>query len=161
MSLRHCPPTETGFTMVELIVIMIIVSIMAVTVLPRMSFLGGFDAIGYADQIEAYLRYAQKSALAQRRNVRVVVSSDPSTAPLLCVAALAADSCPATCAVSNLSYPVTFRPASGVQLTGASSFCFDTMGRPSAVQSIAFKDSSGTLANTVVVAEETGYIHAN
>jgi MSHA pilin protein MshC len=155
------PAKETGFTMIELIVVMIIVGIMAVAVIPRMSLLGGFDAVGYADQIEAYLRYAQKSALAQRRNVRVVVSSDPSTAPLLCVAALATDACPASCAASNLSYPVTYRPASGVQLTGASSFCFDTMGRPSAVQSIAFKDSSGTLAKTVVVEAETGYIHAN
>jgi MSHA pilin protein MshC len=97
--------------MIELIVVMIIVGIMAVTVLPRMSLLGGFEAAGFRDQTVAILRYAQKSALAQRRAV-CVTTSDTRVEPLL-IATTATDD---TCATSTvLTLPFTARPGTGLQ----------------------------------------------
>lgn len=60
---------ERGFTLVELIVTMIVVGILAVAVIPRFADQSGFDARGFRDGTLSVLRYAQKSAVAQRRQV--------------------------------------------------------------------------------------------
>ena len=66
---------QRGFTIIELVVVIVILGIMAVVVLPRMDFLGVFEATGFRDQTVAILRFAQKTALAQRRAVCVTVGA--------------------------------------------------------------------------------------
>lgn len=150
-----------GFTLIELIVTMILIGIMAFVALPRLTGLGTFDARAYADQIEAQLRFAQKSALAQRRNVRVVLSNTLNTAPALCIAANAGDACPAACATPNMTFPGRFNDAKlAITVSGAGSFCFDTLGGADATQAILFKDESGTLIRTIAVEAVTGYVHS-
>ena len=74
-----------GFTMTELIMVMVIVGVLAAFMLPRLS--GGADTEGkaYADRIVATLRLAQKTAVAQRRLVCV------TTAPTAFALAVAKD----------------------------------------------------------------------
>lgn len=67
---------QRGFTLVELIVTMIVVGILAVAVVPRFADQSGFDARGFRDGTLAVLRYAQKSAVAQRRQVCVSFGAD-------------------------------------------------------------------------------------
>lgn len=139
---------------------MIVIGVMAFTALPRMDGLGAFDARGFADQTEAYLRYAQKSALAQRRQVRVELSNDTATAPVLCVPATYSAPCPGSCSgLTTLQLPSSFRAANGSTMSGAASFCFDTTGKPSAGQTITIRDNVGAVARTVIVEAETGYVH--
>ena len=167
--------SQRGFTMVELIVVMIVVGIMAVAVVPRMSLLGGFDARGYADQIEANLRFAQMSALAKRRMVSLDLSA---TTNQFCVKKDGV-TCDATCntaaAAPNTEYALSLsnRPPGG-----SSSFtsgpgnvvCFDALGSPysttakfavvapASVPRIVVKEGSDT-AKTIYIEPETGYIH--
>jgi len=68
-------PAERGFTLVELVVILVILGILAVAVMPRFADRGVFDARGFYDGTLSALRYAQKSAIAQRRNVCVAFSA--------------------------------------------------------------------------------------
>ncbi len=133
--------------MIELIVVMIIVGIMAVTVLPRMSLLGGFEASGFRDQTVATLRYAQKSALAQRRAVCVSVSStgltltvDTSTPP--------DDTCDAALATG-----FTQRPGSG--LSGGD-FSFLRMGQTSQASGAITLTVTG--ADPITIDAVTGYV---
>lgn len=70
---------QAGFTLIELIVTMVIIGIMAITVLPRMDLLRGFDEIGFRDQVRSALEYARKSAVAGRRNVQVAIAANTLT----------------------------------------------------------------------------------
>jgi MSHA pilin protein MshC len=60
-----------GFTMVELIVVLILVGILGAIGAARFFNRSGFDADAYTEQTRAMLRYAQKLAVAQNRPVFV------------------------------------------------------------------------------------------
>ena len=65
------PPSERGFSLVELILVMVIAGILAAVAVPRLVGRNSFDTRGFADQLGATVRYAQKLAVAQRRDVFV------------------------------------------------------------------------------------------
>src|SRR5450759_2932408 len=70
---------QRGFTLVELIMVMVIVGILAVVVAPRFFDADVFKSRGFADQVQASLRYAQKAAIAQHRNVCVAMTASDIT----------------------------------------------------------------------------------
>lgn len=63
-----------GFTMVELIVVMILIGILGAVGASRFFLRTGFDTGAFAEQLRVMLRYGQKLAIAQNRNVYVVGS---------------------------------------------------------------------------------------
>ncbi len=66
---------QRGFTMVELVVVIVLVGILGAVATARYADRGSFDASAYAEQSRAMLRYGQKIAVAQRRPVFVVFST--------------------------------------------------------------------------------------
>ena len=61
---RHKP--QTGFTLVALIMVMVLMGILATVTLPRFNF-SGFNQVGFRDKLKATIEFARKSAVAQRR----------------------------------------------------------------------------------------------
>ncbi len=66
----------TGFTMVELVVVLILVGVLAVFAVPRFALFRELRDAGFRDEVIATLRYAQKTAIAKRRMVCVLIGSD-------------------------------------------------------------------------------------
>jgi MSHA pilin protein MshC len=154
-------PLQRGFTLVELVVTIIILGIISAVVMPRFASLGTFDAAGYSDQVQALLRYANKTALAQR----TMVLADYAT-PKLCVTS---GTCSvASCTGADLPLPggAWKAPVSTTTVIGGTQFCFDSMGRPytagtvpmAATVTLQVQDSGATI-RSIHVEAETGYVH--
>lgn len=158
------PVCQRGFTLIELIMTMVIVGILAVAVAPRFFDNNVFQSRGFADEVQATLRYAQKVAVAQRRNVCVAITaSDISlTSASVGGAASPCDNSLASPAGQPAGCPsVTYRicAPSGVTLAfDSASTIFDALGSSTA-NTITISTISGA-ANPIVVEAVTGYVHS-
>lgn len=148
--------SQSGFTVLELIVVIVIIGILAVVVLPRLSLFDGFDQIGYRDRVRATLEYARKAAVAQRRNVQVTLAAGSVT---VSIASDAPEGAAATTYDRNLVLPGsnsnTFNAPAGVTLAPPAVLVFDALGQPSAAGSFTITGSSAP----IVVEAVTGYVH--
>lgn len=141
--------TASGFTLVELVMTLIIVGILAVVVLPRFADKSLFEARGFRDETLSLLRYAQKSAVAQRRTVCVAVNATGVTLTIDTTTPVPDGTCD-----GPLTLPTTPRGSSNGGLAG-SSFNFLASGATS---------GSGTLTLTLTNAADikvdaaTGYV---
>jgi MSHA pilin protein MshC len=67
--------TQSGFTLIELVAVLVLVAVLAVTVLPRMEGALALRGDAWRDQVVATLRQAQTIAVGHRRLVCVTVAS--------------------------------------------------------------------------------------
>jgi MSHA pilin protein MshC len=142
-----------GFTLIEIIVVMMLISILAVVALPRFFGAVTFSARGFVDEAKGMLRYAQKLAIARRANVYVSVSGGSIQ---LCFDPLCAEPV-LDPAVGTGSFSKTV--PSGVTLTASSAvFSFDALGKPVPDSAVTLTVSADT-SHTITVERETGYVH--
>ena len=131
---------------------MIIVGVISAVAIPRFFDANIFKSRGFADEVQASLSYAQKTAIAQRRYVCVAFTATSITLTY---------GATHTCG-SPLNYSVT--APSGVTLSGETNFSFNALGKPfdasgNAVvgqQTIAVSGAT----NNIIVEAETGYVHS-
>jgi MSHA pilin protein MshC len=132
---------QRGFTLVELITVIVIIGILAVAAAPRFFDNNVFQARGAADQVIAALRYGQKVAIAQHRDVAVNISAgvNPRCDSMLVSSAV-------ECVISN---GVTVNPTLPWTIT------FDALGRrfPNAATSAVVGTTS------IKIELETGYVY--
>jgi len=147
-----------GFTVIELIMALVLLGVLAIVLVPRLNT-RDFDARGFHDETLALLRYAQKTAIAQRRTV--CVTFGPGSATLSIVATAGSTACPG----GSLAGPRGETPASISARNGVAyvvqpgDFSFDGLGQPSAARSFEVAGNGTPLGRTITVEATTGYVH--
>jgi prepilin-type N-terminal cleavage/methylation domain-containing protein len=148
---------NNGFTLIELVVVVSVLSIIAATVLPRLN-LDGFRQTGFAQQAMSAIRYGQKQAIGSGCDVNVSIAVGGCTiqwngtpggigclgggTSIINPASVLNDFCDSSSPESSADLPTTIR--------------FDNIGRPTATAG----DLSLSLGSrTITIEPETGFAH--
>ncbi len=145
---------HAGFTLVELVVIMLVLGILSAYVAPKFFNLDDYRSRAAYDEMAGALRYAQKLAVGTGCEVQVTVAGNSY--------ALQQHSTDCTTGgfttISN--HPVTSNSLEGVTLSATTAnFIFDALGSCSASPMIEVK-VAGITTHTINVVQETGFVDA-
>lgn len=155
-------PRQSGFTLVELIMTMVIVGIIAAVAAPRFFESNVFQSRGFADQVQATLRYAQKAAIAQHRLVCVAFAANSVT--LTIDSDIPPDDACNPAPAGNLQSPTgeanyVINAPGGIAFTAVpANFSFNALGSPSFTVAQVINVTGAT--NAITIEAETGYVHS-
>ncbi len=160
---RSCLPVDTrrqrGFTLVELIIVILLLGVLSFAALPRLTERDDALAQGFADQLAGTLRWAQKTAVAQRRMVYVNVDTTAGRVRA-CFDAAASCSQPVAAPASgtlDVTAPARIALTSGT--SGTTQFSFDGLGRPSLGATLELRASTAAGQSfSVLVEQDSGYV---
>ena len=148
-----------GFTLVELVVVIVVLSVVAIVAMPKFASGDIFETRGDAGLLSSTLRYAQKTAIAQRKPVYVIHTNAMPDVVKLCF--------DAACSQAVISPETTaayvFTSSKNVNVSSSNAgLGFDGLGRAIPDQAASYtvvnrKNNAQTV--TISVEANTGYIH--
>jgi MSHA pilin protein MshC len=147
-----CRPLRAGlrgFTLIELIMVIVILGVLAVFAAPRIFNTGDFTQRGFHDETLSLLRYAQKTAIAQRRTVCVTLAGTGVTMTM--------DTNSPPDGVCDAAPTLPNTPRGGSGLVGSvGSFNFTSLGSTNQAAKVTI-----TITNSaaITVEADTGYVH--
>jgi prepilin-type N-terminal cleavage/methylation domain-containing protein len=144
------PLNHSGFTLIELILVMVIIGILAATVLPRIDFgatSSRASVDGAAYMIASDIRYTQECAMANRVSKTIRFTANQS----------------------YYTFPATTPPTSGLDPSGQLAslkvtigttidFTFNSLGEPTAGGGNFVRVSDGVNTRTITVTQYTGKV---
>lgn len=154
---------EQGFTLIELIMVVVIMGALAIYAVPRMFSSNEFNARGFHDETLAYLRYAQKTAIAQRRTVCVAFASNSVTLTISAAAATFNCAAPSALTGPKGESPVVLTAKTGINYVATpTAFNFNGLGQPITSAGAASGTQSFQVTGagkTITVETGSGYVH--
>jgi MSHA pilin protein MshC len=138
-----------GYSLAELVIVIVIAAILAAIAIPQFNQ-SAIDATWYHEQVRAGVRYAQRTAVAQRRCIFVSV-----TAPQVALFDGGTNCVITATPVVQLATGqavVLVAPAGVVLSPAPNNFWFNGLGQPSGATGITVGSRS------IVVNAETGYV---
>lgn len=138
-----------GFTLVELVLVIVVLGILSAIIAPNLNR-SGVEGRNFVDRGFNSIRYAQKLAIAQRRTTYVCIGANSVAVGFAtgCTSALANDPGGGTVNFSNTA--VSMSPLE---------FSFDAQGQVVAQHDIAISIPSTGDSYTLRVEANTGYVH--
>lgn len=151
--------TQSGFTVVELITVIVIIGILTSISAPKFIGNDAFAARGSYSTLLSALRLAQKTAIAQRKTVYANLNTTTKT---VC---LGYDSSCSTAVIdpaNNAAYSKSL--SSSVNLTTTlSSIAFTSSGKENANNTVTITVANNVVtsepARTITIEQDTGYVH--
>ena len=150
---------EAGFTLIELVVVLVILGVLAAVAAPRFFDSRTFLQRGYYEELASALKYSQKLAVASGCPVRVTVAAGSYQARQQAAAG-------GTCDLNDTTWPTAVQLADGQTLAGTSpggvttspavTLTFDALGRTDLASDQTI--SVGSLALTVRA--DSGFVQA-
>lgn len=136
---------NTGFTFVELIVVILIVGILSVFIAPKFFADNDFKARGIADEIITAIRHAQRLSMTRGQNHQIIITTSSYTVQR-------SDGTSVRHPDGSINFVKNF-PTNLV--TTAKTIDFDQLGRPipNSLETITIPPF------TITVEKETGYAH--
>jgi len=159
---------QHGFTLIELVMVILVLGILSVYAAPRMFNSDDFYARGFHDETLAILRYAQKAAIAQRRPVCVALTQGAPSIAILTIASVSdATTCNVAlnwpnknCNVTSIGATACIESRSGISYNASQLFSFNGLGQPIGLHStLVMTVTTGTANFNETVELETGYVH--
>lgn len=148
-----------GFTLIELIMVLLLVGIMAVVAIPRLLDNKAFEARGFHDATMAALRLAQKSAIAERRTTCVAFTANSVSVTLRSAPGNSACGYGVGAGEVGLGAggdPYVVSATTGITFTTTpTNFNFSPLGRASVSNTIGISGEAN-----IVVEAESGYVHS-
>ena len=139
MDLNNRLPFESsqGFTLVELIMIIVLISILAVSVMPSFIDTSVFSLEGAAGMVAADIRYAQELAMGTHASKTITFTTDDS------------------------HYTVDSRAVnlpSKVTISTGATFTFNSLGEPTTGGGSSVEIQAGSSTKTITVESYTGRV---
>ncbi len=157
---NHKPTEEAGFTLIELVMVIVILAIVSVAVVPRLTSLSEASVNRDARLLVNYLTMAQQLAMSRSDtygvcfdlgNSRYSVSRTDCTDPGTIIPSPESRADPL-----RIEYDATL----SIAPASATSVFFDYLGRPTP-NGITITVSSGSYSVPITVEANTGFVHAN
>lgn len=156
-----------GFTLIELVMILVLIGIIAAVAVPRLGDVTGMKSSSFADKLRADIRYAQNLAMTENQRYRVYVNIAPAPAPAGYAVAndtdgdgtwgeageFAAD--PA--GSGNLSITLNAGEYAGITVAPNTFVEFDALGRPTVGGGTVLTLSPG--GATITITAQTGALN--
>ena len=154
--------SHSGFTLVELIIVVVILSIVALTAVPMMGSAAGIQIRSAANMIAADIEYARSMAISRGQNYSVQFDKDTDSYQIV----------DQTGAViqhpvkKGFTYIVNFQNESrlnrvditSVNFNGTQIVTFDCLGSPSNTSTGSVNLQAGGITTTITVEPVTGFV---
>ncbi|TRZ90030.1 MAG: prepilin-type N-terminal cleavage/methylation domain-containing protein [Rhodocyclaceae bacterium] len=147
MSRHKTAPSPAGFTLIELVLVIVLLGILSAVIAPNLTR-SGIDGRNFFDRTLNSVRFAQKLAIAQRRSVYVCIGANS-------VAVAFASGC---------ASPATDPGGGAINFSNTAvsmstlEFSFDAQGQVATQHDITVTVDNGD-AYTLRVENNTGYVH--
>lgn len=131
-----------GFTLLEFVAVITIVSILSVIIMISYPSTGSFSLSSLTEQLKRDIRYTQTLAMSLNTNYTITTSASNYTI-----------------SPTPPEGAVTVTMPTGVTLS-ANSITFNSMGNPSNLSAVVITiTTTGVGSNTLTVVPETGFVH--
>jgi MSHA pilin protein MshC len=123
--------TQKGFTLIELVMVLVLIGIVAAFVAPRLGNIAATNAGAFTDKLRSDIRYAQNLAMTRNQRHRVYFNAAPAPNPGYAVTDGAGAVAQDPAGGGNLSVILNAGDYAGITLASPMAYIeFDSLGKP-------------------------------